>query len=87
MLGRGPSRNGGGHRVSGESRAEDTCRHCGERGYWARECKATVEHGNTPEAPRAMGGSVSIITDGRNGVDVYLALRLNEKVVCELPDT
>ena len=33
-----------------------------------------------------MGGSVSIVTDGRNGVDVYLALRLNGKVVNGLLD-
>ena len=34
-----------------------------------------------------MGGSVSIVTDGRNGVDVYLALRLNGKIVYGLLDT
>ena len=34
-----------------------------------------------------MGGSVSIVTDRRNGVNVYLALRLNGKVVYELLDT
>ena len=33
-----------------------------------------------------MGGSVSIVTDGRNGVDVYLVLRLNGKVVYGLLD-
>ena len=27
--------------------------------------------------PRTTGGSVSIVTDGRNGVEVYLALGLN----------
>ena len=32
-------------------------------------------------------GSVSIVTDGRNGVDVYLAHRLNVKVVYGLLDT
>ena len=83
-LGRGPVQNGGGgHR----SRTGDTCRNCLERGYWAREYRAAEEHGNTPEAPRAMRGSVSIVTDGRNGVDVYLALRLNGKVVYGLLDT
>ena len=34
-----------------------------------------------------MRGSVNIVTDGRNGVDVYLALRLNEKIVYGLLDT
>ena len=34
-----------------------------------------------------MGGIVGIVTDGRNGVDVYLALRLNGKVVYGLLDT
>ena len=34
-----------------------------------------------------MGGSVSIVTDGRNEVDVYLALRLKGKVVYGLLDT
>ena len=67
--------------MRGGSRAGDTCRNGGERGHWARECRAAEEHGNTPGAPRAMGGSDSIVTDGRNGVDVYLVLRLNGKVV------
>ena len=53
----------------------------GEMDHWARECRAAKGHGNTPDAPRSMEGSVSIVTDGRNGVDVYLALRLNGKVV------
>ena len=73
--------------MCGESRAGDTCRNCGERGHRERECRAAEERGNTPEAPRAMGGSVSIVTDERNGVDVYLALRLNGKVVYGLLDT
>ena len=34
-----------------------------------------------------MRGFVSIVTDGRNGVDMYLALRLNGKVVYGLLDT
>ena len=34
-----------------------------------------------------MGGSVSIVTDGRNGVDVYLALGLNGRRVYGLLDT
>ena len=34
-----------------------------------------------------MEGSVSIVTDGRNGVNVYLALRLVGKVVYGLLDT
>ena len=34
-----------------------------------------------------MGGSVSIVTDGRNGADVYLSLRLNGRGVYELLDT
>ena len=72
--------------MRGGSRAGDTCRNCGERGHWARECRAAEEHGNTPEASRAMGGSVSIVTNGRNGVDVYLAIRLNGKLVYGLLD-
>ena len=86
-LGRGPVRNIGGHRVRGGSRAGDTGRNCGQRGYWARECRAAEEHGNTLEASLAMVGSVSIVTDGRNGVDVYLELRLNGMVVYGLLDT
>ena len=73
--------------MRGGSRAGDTCRNCGERGHWARACRAAEEHGNTPEAPRAIGGSVSIVTDVRNGVDVYLALRLNGKIIYGLLDT
>ena len=69
------------------SRAGDTCRNCGERGHWAREYRAAEKHENTPEASRAIGGSVSIVTDGRDGVDVYLALRLNGKLVYGLLDT
>ena len=42
---------------------------------------------NTLEASRAMGGSVSIVTDERNGVGVYLALRVNGKVIYGLRDT
>ena len=72
-LGRGPVRIGGGHRVHGGSRAGDICRNCGERGHWVRECRAAEEHGNTPEASRAMGGSINIFTDRRHEVDVYLA--------------
>ena len=34
-----------------------------------------------------MGGSVTIVTAGRNGVDVYLALRLNGRGVYGLLDT
>ena len=34
-----------------------------------------------------MRGSVSIVTAGRNGVDVYLALRLNGRGVYGLLDT
>ena len=34
-----------------------------------------------------MGGSVSIVTDGKNGVDMYMALRLNGKLVYGLLDT
>ena len=71
------SRKGGGHRVRGRPQPGDTCRNCGERGHWARECRTAEEYRDTPKAPRAVGESVNIVTDGRNGVDVYLALRLN----------
>ena len=87
LLGHCAVRNGGGHRVRGESRPGDTCRICGEWGHWARECRAAEEHRNTPGASRAMEGSVSIVTAGRNGVDVYQALRLNGIGVHGLLDT
>ena len=37
--------------------------------------------------PRVAGGSVNIVIDGRNGVEVYLALGLNGRRVYELLDT
>ena len=52
-----------------------------------RECRAAEEYGNMPVEPRVMGGSVNIVTDGWNGVDVYLALRLNGRRVYGLLDT
>ena len=41
---------------------------------------ANVEHPkrSTPVKPLVIGGSVSIVTDGRNGIDMYVALGLNE---------
>ena len=40
-----------------------------------------------PVGPETIGGSVSIVTDGRNGVEVYLALVLNGRGVYGLLDT
>ena len=44
-------------------------------------------YGSTQTDLQGMGGSVSIVTDGRNEVEVYLALRLNGRGVYELLDT
>ena len=65
----------------------DTCRNCGGKGHWARECRTADEYGNMPAELRTAGGSVSIVTDGRNGVEVYLDLGLNGRGVYELLNT
>ena len=65
----------------------DNCRNCGERGNWARECRAAEERRNAPALARNNGGSVSIVTAGRNGVGVYLALTLHGRGVYGLLDT
>ena len=44
-------------------------------------------YGSTSADPQGIGESVSIVTDGRNGVEVYLALRLNGRGVYGLLDT
>ena len=73
--------------MRGTLQTGDTCRHCGERSHWVCECRTAEEFRDTSEAPRVVGGSVNIVIDGRNGVDMYLALRLNLRVVYELLDT
>ena len=45
------------------------------------------KYGNTPAETRTAGRSVSIVTDGRNGVKVYLVLGLNGRGVYGLLDT
>ena len=55
----------------------DTCRNCGRRGHWPRECRGAEGYGSASADPQGMRGSVSMATDGRNGVEVYLVLRLN----------
>ena len=65
----------------------DTCRSCGGKGYWARECRTAEEYGNIPVGPRTVGRSVSIVIDGRNRTEVYLALGLNGTGVYGLLDT
>ena len=71
---RGPVRNEVGHQVWGGSQPGDTCRKCGGKGHWARECRTAQEYGYTPAERRTAGRSVSIVTDGQNGLEVYLAL-------------
>ena len=83
---RSPVRDGVGHRVCSRQQLGDTCRNCEERGHWARECRTAEKYRDTPEVPRVVDGSVSMVTDGRNGVDMYLALRLNGRVVHGLLD-
>ena len=46
-----------------------------------------MEPGSISADHQARGGSVNIITDGRNGVDVYLALVLGGRQVYGLLDT
>ena len=84
--GHGPVRNGVGHSVRGRPQPGDTCRNCGDEPLRSRMWNCE-KYTDTPEAPRVMRGWVSIVTDGRNGVDVYLALRLNGKGVYRLLDT
>ena len=76
-LGCGPIRNGGGYRAHGGPQPGDTCRNCGRKGHLVLECRGAEEYGSMPADPREMGGSISIVTDERNGVDAYLALGLN----------
>ena len=73
--------------MRGGPRLSDNCRNCEERGHWARECRAAEECRNTPALARNNGESVSIVTAERNGVDVYLALRLHGREVYGLLDT
>ena len=63
------------------------CRNCGARGHWARECRITGERRTAPASGRNPGGSVSIVTAGWNGVNVYLALKLHGRGVYGLLDT
>ena len=51
---------------------------CGARGTRPAN-RAAKRYGNTPAEWRIAGGSASIVTDERNGVEVYLDLRLNER--------
>ena len=44
-------------------------------------------YGSALADPQGIGGSVSIVTDGRNGVEVYLVLTLNGRGVDGLLDT
>ena len=85
--GRGPVRNGGGYRACRRPQPGDTYRNCGRKGHWARKCRRAEEYESAPEELRFVGGSVSIITNGRNGTDTYLALSLNGRRIYELLDT
>ena len=84
---RRPVRNGGGHQVRSGPQLGDTCRNCGGKDNWARECRTAQEYGNTPAERRTAGGSVSIVTYGRNGVEVYLAFGLKGRGVYGLLNT
>ena len=58
-----------------------------EKGPKAPECRTAEEYGNTSAERRTAGGSVSIFTDGRNGVVVYLDLGLNGRGIYRLLNT
>ena len=74
--GRGPVRSGEEYRVRDMPQPGDTCRNCGRKGQWARECRGAEGYGSAAANPQGMEVSVSIVTHGRNEVEVYLALRL-----------
>ena len=84
-LGRGPGRNGGGiGRVVDLNRGTPV-ETVGER---ARGCRETVEPGSiSADIQARAGGSVSIVTDDSNGVDVYFALVVGGRRIYGLLDT
>ena len=53
----------------------------------ARECRGTAEYGSASEESRFVGGSISIVTNERNGADAYLPLSLNGRRIYGLLDT
>ena len=85
-LGHGPVRNGGRFRTRCCPQSGDTCQNCGRKSHLTRECGEATASGNTLANHRVMGGSVSIVTDGRNGVSVYLTLVFGELRVYGLLD-
>ena len=57
------------------------------KGHWARQYRVAEGYGSAAANPQEMGGSISIVTDGRNGVEMHLALRQNGREVYGLLDT